>query len=96
MVALAQHVQHLAREPALALARLIGIRVDADGDVFRDVARPRQLAQQQVRRVHLGLQATLEVQARRQAEIGMRGPREGVDAAVLAAYPPSRPVYYTT
>jgi hypothetical protein len=34
MLALVQHLQHLPRDAALALARLVGVGVDADRDVF--------------------------------------------------------------
>ena len=69
----------------LALGRLIGIGVGAERDRLAAIARPRQFRRQQRRRVLLDEDAALEVEAGRQAEIGVRRPREAIDAAMLAA-----------
>ena len=80
-----QHFENAAHDFALALDRLIGIGVGADRDHPRLVARRSQLLLEQRRRIGLREQLGLEVEPRRQAEIGMRRPREAIDAAVLAA-----------
>jgi hypothetical protein len=80
MIALMQHLQHLARDAALALARLVGVGVHANGDVLRLVRGAGQLAPQQGYRVHLREQAVLEVQPRRQAEVAVRRPGNAIDA----------------
>ena len=67
------------------LDRLIRIGIGADGDDFRHVARRRQFALQQFRRVRLHEQLRFEIEPRRQPEIGVGRPRETIDAAVLAA-----------
>ena len=67
------------------LDRLIGIGVGADRDGARHVAGRRQFALQQFRRIGLREQLGFEIEARRQAEIGVGRPREAIDAAMLAA-----------
>src|SRR5690606_7730810 len=67
------------------LHRLVGVGVDAQGDRLGPVAATGELAAQQLRRVGLGEDLRLEVQARREVEVGVRGPGEAVAAAVLAA-----------
>ncbi len=80
-----EHLENAAHDLQIALDRLIGIGVGADRDHARLVARVRQLLFQQRRRVVLGEQLRFEIEAGRQAEIGVGRPRKAVDAAVLAA-----------
>ena len=67
------------------LDRLVGIGVGADRDGARLVAGRRQLPFEQPRGVRLHEELRFEIEARRQAHIGVRRPREAVGAAVLAA-----------
>jgi hypothetical protein len=67
------------------LDRLIGVGVGADGDGLALIGGGGQFALEQFRRARLGEQLRLEVEPRRQAHIGVRRPRETIDAAVLAA-----------
>lgn len=78
-----QDLQRLARQPLLALKRLIGIGVHSQGDRLRHVARLGEFLFEALGEVGLGDQPRLEVDARRQVPIGMTGPREAVDADVL-------------
>ncbi len=80
-----QHFEDAPHDLIAPLDRLIGIGIGADGDDLRHVARRRQFALQQFRRVRLHEQFGFEIEPRRQAEIGVRRPREAIDAAVLAA-----------
>src|SRR3546814_12702311 len=59
--------------------------IGAQRDGLGLVGLARQLLAQQRRRLRLGDDLGLEVEARRVAEPGMARPREAVDAAVLAA-----------
>lgn len=63
--------------------RLVGIGIDSQRDRADLVARPRQLAPQYFRRIGLGEDLGLEVQARRQVQIGMRWTGETVAAAAF-------------
>ncbi len=85
MVAFVQHLEHLTRDALGPLDRLIGVGVDAQRDQLAPVGRPRQRLAQPLGGIGLGVQLRLEIQARRQVEIGVRRPREAIDAAVLAA-----------
>ena len=85
IVEVAQHAQDLARDLELALDRLIGIGVGAHGHHVGPVLRRGELGHEQLGGVGLEQDLGLEVEAGRQAEIGVRRPREAVDAAVLAA-----------
>jgi hypothetical protein len=80
-----QNLQHLAGDPQPALDRLVGVGVGADLDVARPVPLLRQLGGQQARRLRFEEQPALEVEAGREAQVGVRRPGEAVDAAVLAA-----------
>ena len=80
-----QHFENAAHDFVLALDRLIGIGVGADRDHARLVTRCRQFLLEQFRRVGLGEQLRFEIEPGRKSEIGVRRPREAVDAAVLAA-----------
>ncbi|MNS78298.1 hypothetical protein D3C72_1119030 [compost metagenome] len=85
MVVLAQHLQDAARDALLALDRLVGVGVDAQRDGLAAVRGASQGLAQLFGRVGLGEQPGFEVEPRRQVEVGVRGPRKAVDAAVLAA-----------
>src|SRR6185312_1864457 len=80
-----QHFEDAAHHLIFALDRLVRVGVGADGDDLRLVGGRGQFLLQQFRRLRLHEQLRLEIEARRQAEIGVRRPRETVDAAVLAA-----------
>jgi hypothetical protein len=80
-----QHFEYAACEFPFALDRLIGVGVRAHRDRARRVVRSRQFFAEQFRRVRLHEQLRLEIEARRHAVIGVRRPREAIDAAVLAA-----------
>ncbi len=80
-----EHLQDAPHDLVLALDRLIGVGIGADGDRARCIARRRELPLEQLRRVGLGEQLGFEIEPGREPEIGMRGPCEAVDAAVLAA-----------
>ena len=82
---LAQHLEDRARDAEPALGRLIRVGVAAERDRPAGVALLAQLVAQQRRRLRLVEDAGLEIEARRQAEIGMARPRVAIDAAVLAA-----------
>ncbi len=84
MVGLGQHLDAAARDPPIALDRLIGIGVGPERDRPADIAALRQLLAQQHRRVGLGEQLALEIEPRRQIVIGVGRPREAIDAAMLA------------
>src|SRR5690606_1047927 len=75
----------LARDAVVALDGLVGVGIDAQRDRAAAVTGLRQLDPQLLRRVGLGVQAGFEIQARREVQIGVRGAREAVHAAVLAA-----------
>lgn len=85
MAGLGHDLDQLPGQAQPALDWLVGIGVDAQRDRAGLVAGPCQFLAQQLRRIGLGQAAGLEVQPRRLAQIGMRGPRETVRAAVLAA-----------
>ena len=80
-----QHFEDAAHDLVAPLDRLIRIRVGADRDRARAVARGRELALQQFRRVRLHEQLRFEIEPGREPEIGVRRPGKAVDAAVLAA-----------
>src|SRR6185369_15385992 len=65
--------------------RLVAVGVGAERDRLRLVARLGERLAQELGGVGLGEQLGLEVQARRELEIGMARPGVAVDAAVLAA-----------
>ncbi len=79
-----EHFEDATHDLALALDRLIGIGVGADGDGPRHIAGGGELAFQQLRRVGLCEQPGLEIDARREPEIGVGRPGKAIDAAVLA------------
>ena len=85
MLALAQHFQHAPRQLPFAFARLIRIGIDAKGDRFRHIRRLGQFLPQQFGRVHFGVDAAFEVQARGQSQIAVRGTGKAINAAMFAA-----------
>ena len=80
-----QHPQDRAHDRELLLDRLVGVGVGPHRDRVGHVAPARELGRQHLGRLGLRGQPGLEVEAGRQAEIGMRRAGEAVDAAVLAA-----------
>ena len=85
IVELAQHAEDLAGDLQLALDRLVGIGVGAHGDHVGPVFRRGELGVQKLGGVGLEQDLGLEIEAGREAEIGVGRPREAVDAAMLAA-----------
>lgn len=83
MFCLRQYLDEPARQPQLALGRLIGVGIDAQRDRLRLVAPLRQLAPQYFRRVGLGEDPGLEIQPGRQVQVGVRGTRKAVRAPVF-------------
>ena len=79
-----QYLQNLARDAQFALDRLVRIGIAAQRNRADPVARVAQFLFQQPRRLRLGDQTCLEIEARRQAEVGMARARITVDTAVLA------------
>src|SRR5206468_299881 len=77
--------QAAARDLELALDGLIWVGDAAHDDDLRRPARRGQLLGQQLGRAVLDEDARLEVEARGEAQVLVRRPREAVDAAVLAA-----------
>ena len=86
MLGFQHHFDQLAGQLELALDRLVRVGVDAQRDRLWHIARLRQLLAQQLRRIGLGKQLGLEIQARRQVQIGVRGTREAVRAATLYVF----------
>ena len=84
-LALPQHLQHRTRDAQLALGGLVRIGIGAQHYQAGLVTRLGQLGAQQFCRVGFGKNLRLKVQARAQAQVGMRGPRIAIDAAMLAA-----------
>ena len=80
-----QHFENAAHHLVAPLDRLIGIGVGADRDHARRIARRGEFALQQFRRVGLHEQLGFEIEPGREPHVGVRRPREAVDAAVLAA-----------
>ena len=85
MPAFQQRFQNLPGDPEPLLDGLVRIGVRAQPDRLADVLRVAQFLAQQLRRSRLVEQPRFEIQAGREVEIGVRGPRETVDAAVFAA-----------
>ena len=81
MAALVQDFDHPARDPQIALDRLIRVRIHAERDRLRLIRRLGQFALQQFARVDLRVNATFEIETRREAEIAVRRPREAINAA---------------
>ena len=85
VVRVAQHLQHAAHEPQLAFDRLIRICDGADGQQIGHVARAGEFAPHHLGHVALGNELRFEIEAGREVEVAVRGPRVAVHAAVLAA-----------
>src|SRR5579864_275231 len=85
MVELLQHLEDASGYPKLALDRLVGIGVGAERNDVAAVTGFGQLGAQQLGPVLLDEDAALEIESRREAEIGVGRPRIAIDAAVLAA-----------
>jgi hypothetical protein len=81
----AEHLQDRARDAEPAFYRLVGIGIAAERDRPAVVSLFPQFPGEQRRRIGLVEQAALEIEAGRQAEIGMTRPCVAIDAAVLAA-----------
>src|ERR1700738_2225217 len=79
-----EHFEDAPHDLMLALDRLIGIGVGADGDGAGNIIRCRELALQKLRGIRLGKQFGFEIKPGRESEIGVRRPGEAIDAAVLA------------
>ena len=80
-----ERLENLPRDPKAALLGLVGIGVAADVDDVGLVGRPRKLAREQPSRVWFEEDATLEIEAGREPDVGVARARIAVDAAVLAA-----------
>jgi hypothetical protein len=78
-----EHLDQLAGEPALALQRLVGVGVGADGDRRAAVGPGRQLCAEQRSGIGLGEQPGLEVEAGREVEVGVGRAGEAVAAATF-------------
>ncbi|MCY1360082.1 hypothetical protein D9M69_466900 [compost metagenome] len=81
----AQQLDHAAREPQLALDGLVAVGGGADRKVAGAVALAPEFGAQHLDEVALGDELGLEVEAGREVQVAVRGPRKAVDAAVLAA-----------
>ena len=80
-----QHLQQAAGDLQLPLDGLVGVGVGAELDELGHIAGARQLLLEQLDRIGLVKKFALEVQSRGQVQVGMRGAREAIDAAVFAA-----------
>src|SRR6516164_345610 len=85
MVGSRQHFEDAPHDPVAPLDGLIRIGVGADSDGARAIDRVGELALERYAGVGLCEQLGLEVEPRRQAKEGVGGPREAIDAAMLAA-----------
>ena len=85
MLAFGEDLDDLPGDPEFSLDRLVAVGIRADGDRARHVARLRELGAQQLGRVGLREQLSLEVEPRRELEVRMARAGVAVDAAVLAA-----------
>ena len=85
VIAARQHLHHLAHHAPLRLAGLIGIGIRPDGNRCHPIPPRPQLARQHRPDPGPRDQPRLEIQPRRQVQKGMAGPRETIDAAMLAA-----------
>ena len=85
MVALGEYLEEAARDAVFALDRLVAVGIRAECDRAGPVVARGEFFPQQLDRVDLGVEARLEIQARRELEVRMARPRIAIDAAVLAA-----------
>ena len=84
MIGARQNFQHLPHHAMLFLDRLIRIGVGANSDGARLITRRRQFALQQSGGAVLHKQPRFKIEPGRQAHKGVAGPRETIDAAMLA------------
>ena len=85
MPEIAEHLQDPAGDPEAALDRLVRVGVAAERNRAADVPLFSQLLGEQRGGVRLIEESALEIEAGRQAEIGMTRPCVTINAAVLAA-----------
>ena len=85
MIVRGQHFENAARDAQLLLDRLVDVGVAGQHDEARLVGFLRQLAREQGGGRGLHEDLRLEIEARREAAIGVVGPGEAIDAAVFAA-----------
>ena len=85
MAGAVEHFEDAAHDLIAPLDRLIRIGIGADRDRLWRIIRRRQFALKEFGRVRLHEQFGFEIEAGGEPEIGMRGPRETINAAVLAA-----------
>src|SRR5574339_859884 len=78
MAVLLQHPQHLTGDAELALSRLPGIGVDAEHQRLALIALFLQLIAQLCSRVGLVEEFCFEIEAGREAQVGMGGTRKAV------------------
>ena len=74
-----------ARDPPVALDRLIGIGIRPERDRPHRIARPAQFGAEQFGGIRLGEQARFEIQPGGEIEIRMAGTGKAIDAAMFAA-----------
>jgi hypothetical protein len=79
-----QHLEDGARQAQFTLARLVGIGIDAYRDRGAAVGARGQFAHKLGGGIRLVEQPGFEIEAGREPEPGMCGPREAIGAAVLA------------
>jgi len=84
MAELGQDLKQAAHDPVVAFNRLIRVGIGANRNHLRTIGRSSQFTDKNRRRIWSCDQSRFEIQTRRQAQIGMRGPRETVDAAMFA------------
>ncbi len=84
MTEIAQHFEDRAGDLEPSFDRLIGIGVAAQRDRSASIALLAQFGSEQARGLRLVEQPAFEIEAWRQAEIGVARPRIAIDAAVLA------------
>src|SRR5258708_26746346 len=93
MAKIAQHFEDRTGDAEPTLDRLIGIGIAAERERFAAVPLFAQLGREQSRSLRLVEEAALEIEARRQAEIGMARPRLARKAALLPAAGPGDPAF---
>ena len=85
MAGFQHHLEQAAGQALLALEGLVGVGGAAEDDGRAGVAGAAQRLAQQLLGIRLVEDLRLEIEARRQPEVGMGRPRIAVDATVLAA-----------
>lgn len=79
-----QNVQNATHDAPVSLNRLVSVSVGANRQNIRGVTRAAKLPFQGMGCIRTRNQPRLEIQARRQPQIGMAWPRKAIDAPVLA------------